>query len=69
MLHQIVWAGMRETLGETHLETLTSQEDLSMSYLRFEYEDAEASPGEALTESLSFLLNRFSESISHVPSI
>jgi hypothetical protein len=32
-LHQRAWEGMRESLGETHLETLFSLEDLSMSYV------------------------------------
>jgi hypothetical protein len=40
-----------------------------MSYLRFVYEDAEASHEEALTKSLSFLLNPFFESITHVLNI
>jgi len=34
-LCRTAWHGMKETLGPTHLETLISQEDLAMCYLRY----------------------------------
>lgn len=33
-LYQFAWEGMKEIRGETHLETLFSQEDLAMSFVR-----------------------------------
>lgn len=57
-LHQTAWEGLRKRLGETHLETLTSLEDLAMSYLQPEGEhgDIEEQLSKA-TKDLDSLLN------------
>ena len=50
-LHRKAWAGMRDRLGDKHVETLQCLQDLAMSYVRHEAEPDEQATRHELLES------------------